>query len=146
MSRVVEVKVWAIVAFVLCVVVAVVAGVTWSDHLNQQYVTKLHAETLAREAEQVRNQARFNRETANRLFDTCNEQNDQNAALTEAVTRAFSGTVSITPADIAKLPAITQTRLVELQPLLTLSARNAQRTKEFVLESIPAQQICTKPG
>lgn len=127
----VTVKVWAIIVFVLCIVGAVAAGVTWSDHLQRIYVAQLHQETLDRQAQSN--------------YATCVTLNNANTALAAVVNSAYSGTVALTPKQVTMLPARTQQLLADLEPLLTLSAANTAGSKAAVLASIPAQEKCIKP-
>lgn len=140
MSRLVQVqvRVWAIVAFVLLLAVAVGAGVTWSDHVQHTYIGKLHQETLARQSGATNSQKESD-------YALCVKVGGVLDAMRAVVDTAFKGTVSITAAQVATLPAVTRELFYQLEPLLKVSADTTSARKTAVLGQVPTSPTCTKP-
>lgn len=135
----VSVKGWAIVMFVVCIVGAVAGGITWSDHLNHRYSSKLHTETLNREHDSTVRQLETD-------YSVCTKIDGVLDAMRSVVETAYKGTVTVTPAQVAKLPKVTRDLLVDLEPLLSTSSRSSGVTKAAVLAKVPASPKCHDPS
>lgn len=134
----IQVRAWAVIAFVVVIVAAVSVGVTLYGHQNHHFAETLNAEQNARI-----DSGRLQREQND--YTLC-ERIDGVLGVTRAVVdTAFTGTVTITAQQVAKLPATTRRLLEELAPALQDSSRATTVTKAHVLDQIPDAADCGRP-
>lgn len=131
----IQVRAWAVIAFVVVIVGAVSAGVTLYGNQNHRFAEKLNAEQTSRI-----DSGRLQREQND--YTLC-ERIDGVLGVTRAVVdTAFTGTVTITAEQVSKLPATTRRLLEELAPILADSSRATTVTKAHVLDQIPDAADC----
>lgn len=131
----IQVRAWAVVTFVIVVVVAVTVGVSLYGNQSHRFAEKLNAEQTSRI-----DSGRLQREQND--YTLC-ERIDGVLNITRAVVdTAFTGTVTITAQQVAKLPATTRRLLEELAPVLEDSSRATTVTKAHVLDQIPDGADC----
>lgn len=124
-------KAWAAVVLLLAVVAAIAAGVTLYGHQGK----RLNDETNARiDAGRVQRQQTD--------YELCVKIDGLESALRNVVETAFTGTVTITPAEVAQLPEATRRILEALEPVLKDSSNATEVRKSTVLAQVPATQDC----
>lgn len=128
------VRAWVAIAIVLSVVVAVGVGVTLYGRQGQ----RVNRETNARI-----DSGRVQRQQTD--YELCVKIDGLETALRNVVETAFTGTVTITPAEVAQLPEATRRILEALEPVLKDSSAATEVRKSTVLAQVPATQDCGEP-
>jgi hypothetical protein len=125
---------WAIAFLVVMFAVAVGVGVTLYGHQEHKLVAEVSARQEAGRLDRLTND-----------YQQCVKSNATLDVLRNVVKTAYTGTVSVTPAQIAKLPARTRQLLADLEPLLHVSSHSTTITKAAVLATIPNDENCVVP-
>lgn len=128
------IKGWAALVLLLAFATAIGVGVTLYGNQAHSLVEEVAARQESGRADRIATD-----------YAQCVKGNATLGVLRNVVSTAYTGTVTVTPKQIAALPAKTRELLAELEPLLKVSANSTTLTKAAVLATIPVDEKCVVP-